>query len=158
MTGINSDGIEIDRDISAPASAVFAAWTRPEHFARWFGGSQVQVPLDTLDYVAEPGRIWSAQMVLPDGNTMDWTGDFVEVVPDERLVFTLTDRPAEPGRAKIVVELTPAQAGGPDSAAGTDGTRMRFTQETPGFTPEQQEGVLAGWQSFMDELELIATA
>ncbi len=146
MTGITAGGIEIDRDFAAPPKDVFDAWTNAQHFARWFGGKQVQVPLDSLDFVAEPGRTWTAQMALPNGDTMDWTGDFIEVVPHERLVFTITDRPAEPARATIVVELTPL----------ADGTRMHFTQETPGFTPEQQEGVLAGWQSFLDELEQIA--
>lgn len=148
MTGITPDGIEIDRDIPAPPAAVFAAWTTPEHVARWFGGPQVEVPLDRLDFVAEPGREWAARMVLPNGDTIDWAGAFVEVVPDERLVLTITDRPAEPARSTIVVELT-AIAGG---------TRMHFSQETPGFPPEQQEAVLAGWQSFVDEVEAIATA
>ncbi|MGB4779981.1 SRPBCC family protein [Microbacterium sp.] len=148
MTGINPEGIEIDRDFAAPPEAVFAAWTTPEHFARWFGGKDVQVALDSLDFVAEPGRIWTAQMVLPNGSTIDWTGEFLEVTPNERFVFTLTDRPAEPERARIVVELT----------AIDQGTRMHFTQQTPGFSPEQQAGVLAGWQSFVDELALIAAA
>lgn len=143
MTAVTSHGIEIDRIFAAPPSTVFDAWTTPLHFARWFGGRGVQVPLDRLDLVAEPGRTWTAQMVLPDGNTIDWTGDFVEVTPVERLVFTITDRPAEPGRAKIVVELK----------ATAEGTHMHFTQETPGFTPEQQQAVLAGWQSFVDEME-----
>lgn len=148
MTGITTDGIEMDRDFAAPRNAVFAAWTSPHHFARWFGGAAVQVPLDSLDFIAEPGRSWTAQMSLPDGNTIDWTGDFVEVIPHERLVFTITDRPGEPSRATIIVELT----------AIADATRMHFTQQTPGFTPEQQEGMLDGWQSFLDELEQIATA
>jgi uncharacterized protein YndB with AHSA1/START domain len=146
VTAITSGGIEIERDFAASPEAVFAAWTTPEHFAQWFGGTSVRVPLDSLDFLAEPGRTWSAQMLLPDGTTMDWTGEFLEVVPDERLVITITDRPAEPTRATIVVELT----------AIPEGTRMRFTQETPGFSREQQEGVLAGWQSFIDELEQIA--
>jgi len=148
MTGITEGGIEIDRDFAAPPAAVFAAWTTAQHFARWFGGGEVQVPLDALDYVAEPGRTWSAQMILPDGGTIDWAGEFLEVVPDERLVLTMTDRPAEPTQARIVVELTPIDGG----------TRMHFRQETPGFSPEQQEGVLAGWQTFIDELERIAAA
>ena len=148
MTGITAEGIEIDRDFAASPKEVFDAWTKAQYFARWFGGKDVHVPLDRLDFVAEPGRTWTAQMALPNGNTMDWTGEFIEVVPHERLVFTITDRPAETARAKIVVELTPL----------ADGTRMHFTQETPGFTPEQQEGVLAGWQSFIDELEQIAIA
>lgn len=140
--------ITIERHIAAPASAVFAAWTTPEHFARWFGGPEIEVPLDSLDFRAEPGRSWTAQMNLPDGNVMDWTGDFVEVTPNERLVWTLTDQPAEPDRAQMVVELT-------ESA---DGTHLLFTQETPGFSAEQQAAVLAGWESFIDELERIATA
>lgn len=147
MTKITAEGIEIDRSFSATPAKVFAAWTTPQHFARWFGGSSVRVPLDHLDFVAEPGRPWAAQMVLPNGTTIDWAGTFVEVVPDERLVFTITDRPSE-FSATVVVVLT-----------GTpDGTLMRFSQETPNFTPEQQEGVLAGWQSFIDELEQIAVS
>lgn len=148
MTGLTADGIEIDRDFTAPPAAVFAAWTTPRHFALWFGGKDVQVPLDSLDFVAEPGRAWTAQMVLPDGATIDWTGRFIEVVPDRRLVFTITDRPSEAVQARIVVEL----------AAIDGGTRMHFTQETPGFSTEQQQGVLAGWQSFIDELGQIAAA
>lgn len=148
MTGTTDEGIEIDRDFAAPPAAVFAAWTTREHFARWFGGKDIQVPLDSLDFVAEPGRSWTAQMILPDGTTIDWTGEFVEVAPDRRLVFTITDRPAEPAQATIVVELTPIAGG----------TRMHFTQETPGFSSEQQDGTLAGWQLFLDELERIAVA
>lgn len=148
MTGTTEHGIEIDREFAAPRAAVFAAWTRPEHFARWFGGPSVQVPLDGLDFVAEPGRPWTAQMVLPDGNSIQWAGDFVEVVPDERLVLTITDRPAEPGRATITVDLSDTP----------DGTRMHFAQETPGFAPEQKEAVLGGWQSFVDEIEEIVAA
>ncbi len=146
MTKITSDGIEIDRSFSAPPTKVFDAWTTPQHFARWFGGTSVRVPINHLDFVAEPGRSWTAQMVLPDGNTIDWAGSFVEVVPHQRLVFTITDRPSEPSRATVVIVLT----------ATTDGTQMHFTQETPYFTAEQQEEVLAGWQSFIDELERIA--
>src|SRR5689334_25149199 len=85
MTGITPEGFEIDRDFAAPPSAVFAAWTTAEHFARWFGGKDVQVPADRLDYEPAAGRAWSATMVLPDGNTIDWAGEFLEVVPDRRL-------------------------------------------------------------------------
>jgi uncharacterized protein YndB with AHSA1/START domain len=146
MTGITTDtGIEIDRDFAAAPADVFAAWTTPEAFARWFGGDQVQVPLDSFDYRAEKGRSWSATMMLPDGNTIAWTGEFVEVSPVSRLVLTMTDQPAAEGRATITVDLTATEAG----------TRMRFTQTTPGFTAEQREGVLAGWQGFMDVLQQV---
>jgi uncharacterized protein YndB with AHSA1/START domain len=148
MTGITPDGFEIDRDFAAPPAAVFAAWTTAEHFARWFGGKDVQVPADRLDYEPAVGRAWSATMVLPDGNTIDWTGEFLEVVPDKRLVFTMTDQPGRPGRLAITVELSPT----------ANGTHMHMTQEAPNFTEEQREATIAGWQTFFDVLQQIAEA
>lgn len=148
MTGITEDGIEIDREFAAPPSAVFAAWTTAESFARWFGGREVQVPLDGLDYRAEEGRAWSAMMVLPDGSTIDWAGEFLEVDPPSRLVMTLTDRPADPERALLTVELTPSAVG----------TRLRMTQQTPGFSDEQRQGTIAGWLTFLDVLGELAEA
>ncbi len=148
MTGITTEGFEIDRDFAAPPSAEFAAWTTAEHFARWFGGKDVQVPADRVDYTAEVGRTWTATMVLPDGGTIDWAGEFLEVVPDERLVLTMTDQPAEPARLAITVELSPAG----------EGTHMRMTQAAPDFTPEQREATIAGWQTFFDVMADVVVA
>ena len=60
------------------------------HLASQITGSRPATPAQAA------GRAWSATMVLPDGNTIDWTGEFLEVVPDRRLVLTMTDRPASP--------------------------------------------------------------
>jgi uncharacterized protein YndB with AHSA1/START domain len=148
MTGITPEGFEIDRDFAAPPSAVFAAWTTAEHFARWFGGKDVQIPADRLDYEPAAGRAWSATMVLPDGNTIDWTGEFLEVVPGKRLVFTMTDQPDKPSRLAIIVELS----------ATVSGTHMHMTQEAPNFTEEQRKATIAGWQTFLDVLQEIVEA
>ena len=87
-------------------------------------------------------------MVLPDGNTIDWTGEFLEVVPDKRLVFTMTDQPGEPGRLAITVESPPTASG----------THMHMTQEAPDFTPEQRKATIVGWQTFLDVLQQITEA
>jgi uncharacterized protein YndB with AHSA1/START domain len=107
---------------------VFAAWTTAEHFARWFGGKDVQIPADRLDYEPTAGRAWSATMVLPDGNTIDWTG--------------------EPGRLAITVEFSPTASG----------THMHLTQEAPDFTDERRTATIAGWQTFLAVLQQIAEA
>jgi uncharacterized protein YndB with AHSA1/START domain len=148
MTGITPEGIEIDRDFAAPPAAVFAAWTTAEHFARWFGGKDVQIPASRLDYEPAAGRPWSATMVLPNEHTIDWAGEFLEVVPDERLVFTMTDQPGQPARLTVTVELSPTATG----------TRMHMTQQAPGFTDEQRQATIAGWQTFFDVLQDIAEA
>ncbi len=146
MTGITPEGFEIDRDFAAPPSAVFAAWTTAGHFARWFGGRGVQVPSDRLDYEPAVGHAWSATMVLPDGRTIDWAGEFVDIVRDQRFVFTLTDQPTEPERLAVTAELAPTAAG----------THMHMTQAAPGFSTEQREATIAGWQTFFDEMAVVA--
>lgn len=146
MTGITPDGIEIDREFAASPSAVFTAWTAAESFARWFGGSEVHVPLESLDYRAEAGRAWSATMVLPSGSTIDWAGEFLEIDEPSRIVMTLTDRPTDAGRAVLTVDVT----------AGGEGTLFRMTQQTPGFSTEQRERTIVGWQTFLDVLGQIA--
>jgi uncharacterized protein YndB with AHSA1/START domain len=148
MTGITPEGFEIDRDFAAPPAAVFAAWTTAEHFARWFGGKDAQIPADRLNYEPAAGRAWSATMVLPTRAIIDWAGEFLEVVPGRRLVFTMTDRPGKAGRLTITVGLTPAE----------NGTHMHMTQEAPDFTDEQRQAAIAGWQTFFDALQEIAEA
>ncbi len=145
MTGITPEGFEIDRDFAAPPAAVFAAWTTAEQFARWFGGAAVQVPAEGLDFTAVEGSSWTATMVLPDANRINWTGEFLEVVPVERIVLTMTDNPAEPARLAITVDLTPTDTG----------THMLMKQAAADFTPEQREATIAGWQQFFDEMAAI---
>ena len=142
MNDITASGIEIQREFDAAPTSVFTAWTTGQSFAHWFGGAGVNVPLEHLEYVAEAGREWRARMELPDGNHIDWAGEFIEVTPGARLVLTMTDQPADPSRAVIVVDLESSERG----------TLMKFTQETPGFTPEQQSAVLQGWESFFDAM------
>ncbi len=148
MTGPTNDSIEVERIVAAEPASVFAALTTPESFARWFGGAAVQVPLNTLDYHAVAGRAWSAKMVLPDQNTIEWTGEFLEVSPPSKLVMTITDQPGDAEQAVLNFELLP----------NGNGTRLQMTQQTPGFTLEQQNATIAGWQTFLDVLTEIAEA
>lgn len=135
--------ITVTRTFAAPRQLVWEAFTKPEHFATWFGTDAVEVPLDTLVWSAVPGDDWSAVMVLPDGTTKDWVGTFVEVDAPTKLVFTLTDVPDQPGNAAPTTVLL---------ADAEGGTVVTLTQETPGFTPEQQAGVTAGYNAFLDTL------
>ncbi len=142
MTGITENGIEIDREIAAPPALVFEALTRSEMFARWFGGGEVEVPFDRLDYHAEVGKKWVATMVLPDGDTIDWAGKFLEVDPPFHLLMTITDQPPEDNASQLAYDLTTTATG----------THLRVSQETPGFTEEEQLATIAGTQTFLDVL------
>lgn len=154
MTGITENGIEIDRTVAADPEQVFAALTTAESFAQWFGTRAVDVPIDRLDYRAEPGRRWAAVMVLPDGNAINWAGEFVEVDAPTRLMMTLTDQPEAENGALLSIDLTRIDAA---SGAGS-GTQLRAQQEAPGFSDEQKLATIAGWEGFLDVLAEIAEA
>lgn len=147
-TSASNTGIEIERDIAAPPAAVFTALTTAESFAKWFGGRGVGIPVDRLDYRAEAGRAWSAVMELPDGSTIDWAGRFTEVTVPLRLAMTITDQPGAETGAQLTFDLM----------ATDSGTRLRMTQQTPGFSREQQRATIAGWEGFLDVLEEITVA
>lgn len=136
--------ISISRTIAATPEAVWDAVIRAENFAVWFGTEAVEVPLDTLEWDAVPGQRWNAVMQLPDGSAKPWTGEFVEVVAPERVVFTLTDVPDEPdGAVPVTITLTPV---------GSDVELTLTQQAPPGFGPEQIAAVTAGYGAFVDAL------
>lgn len=137
-----TDGLSITRTFAAPPDLVWAAWTTPEHFSVWFGTAAVDVPLATVAMDVRVGGAWSAVMHLPDGMRIDWTGEYLEVQPPERLVFTMTDDPANPAREPVTVDLTEADGG----------TRMIMTQRGGNLTDEQYEQARTGWSGFFDEM------
>lgn len=149
MTGVTAAGIEIDRTTTAQPEAVFAAFSEAAAFARWFGGPDVEVPADRLDFDAVEGGTWTATMILPDGNTIDWAGSFVEVAPPHRFTFTLTDQPGlDAPQVPVTIGIMPADGG----------ASIHLTQETPDFPHEQKAATLEGWQMFIDEVLRIAEA
>lgn len=142
-----SDGITITRTFEAPRELVWAAWTTPPQFAVWFGTDAVEVPVDSVSMDVRPGGTWSARMQLPDGPAVDWAGEYVEVVPPERLVLTITDDPAVAAREPVTVAL--------EDVGGA--TRMTMTQSGEHLTPEQRERTAEGWNGFFDVMARILT-
>ena len=75
----------VSRVVGAPRGLVFEVWTKAEHFTRWFGPHGAEVVSCELD--ARPGGIIRFGHRFSEG-TIYLKGRFVDVVPDERLVFT----------------------------------------------------------------------
>lgn len=145
MTPTTQQGFELDREFAATPSAVFAAWTTPAHFARWFGGESVRVLVDSLDFEPTVGGTWFAAMVLPDGTEMAFYGEFLDVVVDRRLVFTMTDDPDQPERVVYTVQLAPSDRG----------TALRLTAQAPMFDDGWREGTMRGWGAVLDVIGVI---
>ncbi|MFC4223498.1 SRPBCC family protein [Lysinibacter cavernae] len=147
-----ADIFTITRTFRAPAERVYAAWTTPEDFSVWFGTEAINVPLDRLSMDVRVGGTWTAVMELPDGSIKNWAGQFTELDAPQRLAMTLTDMPDEPAGDPLTVDLR--EEATPD---GSVQTVMEFTQPRHGFTDEQVEQVILGYNGFFDTMDRIVS-
>jgi uncharacterized protein YndB with AHSA1/START domain len=96
----------LTRIIDAPREKVFGAWTDPELLKQWFSPLPYTTPVAELDV-----RSGGANLIVmrsPEGNDMPNRGVYLEVVENERLVFTDAYAKAwEPARGRRRQTLTP---------------------------------------------------
>jgi uncharacterized protein YndB with AHSA1/START domain len=127
--------IAVEQHIAASPSTVYRYLTESEKWSQWQGAS---VSLD-----ARPGGIFS--MVMGDG--MNARGQFVELVPDKRVVFTWgwIDRPGiPPGSTTVQIDLTEKP----------DGTLLVLThREIPIDEADMQK---MGWTHYLPRLAMVA--
>lgn len=76
----------ITRVFDAPRSLVFAAMTQPEHVRQWYGLRDHTMKVCEIDL--RVGGKWRYVMQMPDGNEFAFSGEYLEIVPPERLVAT----------------------------------------------------------------------
>ena len=140
-----AEGISITRVIRAPRGRVWQEWTEPERFADWFGAPGAEIPPASVSMDVRPGGAWRLTMYAgPQRREIHWRGEYREVVPPERLVFTVTDRPDEAAEELVIVDLL-------DLGDGL--TEMRFQQRGGGLTPAGYERAGQGWQGFFARIE-----
>jgi len=134
--------IAVQREVTIAArpETVWEFLVDPDKAIRWMG---LQATLD-----ARPGGLYRVE-VLP-GHTA--RGEFVELDPPHRLVFTWgweesegSPNPVPPGSTTIEIELVP----------DGDGTLMRFVHELPGAESAEQHA--HGWDHYLERLA-VATA
>ena len=84
---ISQDAIVIERTFDAPQDFIWQLWTQPEHFKHWYGPTGFSIPVAEINLEVGGRRL--VGMESPDGSMKLWlVGEFVEIVPTERLVFT----------------------------------------------------------------------
>ncbi len=76
----------LERRVDVPRELVWTAWTTPEHVKRWF----TPAPWTTVDCEIDlrPGGIFRTVMRSPEGQEFPNVGCFLEIVENERLVWT----------------------------------------------------------------------
>src|SRR5712671_1641081 len=75
----------LERIVEVPRELVWAAWTEPEHLKKWF----TPAPWTTVDCEIDlrPGGVFRTVMRSPEGQDFTNIGCYLEIVPNEKLVW-----------------------------------------------------------------------
>jgi uncharacterized protein YndB with AHSA1/START domain len=141
----------LTRLIPAPRAKLWRCWTEPELLKKWFTPPPVTVSEARLDV-----RAGGANLVvfrLPDGKEMANPGVYLEVVPNERLVFTNAYTSAwHPSDKPFMTAIITFE----DEPGGT-----RYTARARHWTVADREthekmGFHTGWGIATDQLAALA--
>jgi uncharacterized protein YndB with AHSA1/START domain len=150
----SATSVVIERNFDAPVELIWQMWTVPEHFAAWYGPDGATIPVANFDVRVGGARLLRMDVTTPNGPMRMWlTGQYLEVVENERLVFTesMSD---EHGNV-----LSPAEIGMPEGHPTTTEVRVQL-EDVGGRTKmvlthvgiaEGSPGA-AGWTMALDKL------
>jgi uncharacterized protein YndB with AHSA1/START domain len=129
--------VVVTRWIAASPPTVFAFFTDSERWAAWQGvGGTVDARFG--------GQL---RVIMPDAAAA--SGQFIEVVPPRRIVFTWgwegNEIPVPPRSSTVMIELEPAD----------NGTLLRLTHS--GLPADVGELHRKGWERYLDRLARRAT-
>ena len=148
----SNDAIVIERTFDAPVDLIWQMWTQAEHFKKWYGPKGFTVPVAEMDVRVGGKRLIC--MASPDGSMKMWfTGEYREVVPNERLVYT--DSMADE-HGHVVV---PSALGMPDDHPATTEVTV-LLEDIGGYTKmvmthagvPADSGGAGGWAQAFDKM------
>jgi len=109
------DTFRLDRRFAAAPARVFRAFADPQAKAKWFGGpAEIKREDESFDF-REGGRETQVS-VFGDGTRFGFFVTYVDIVPDERIVYTyeMTMNGQRISASVATVEFRPAAGGGTD--------------------------------------------
>ena len=151
MTAATADSSDRDlvltRLIDAPREKLYRAWTDPELLKQWFAPAPFTTPVAELD--VRPGGANLIVMRDPQGNEFPNRGVYLEVVENERLVFTdAYTRAWEPSPKPFMTAVITFE---------NEGRKTRYTARVRHWTAADREthekmGFHEGWGRCADQL------
>ncbi|MCC7274707.1 MAG: SRPBCC domain-containing protein [Alphaproteobacteria bacterium] len=128
------------RRFDAPPARVYSAWTDPVKLGKWFGPARV-VSAEAEADVRVGGR-FRVRLTTNDGERHEVGGEYREIVPEEKLVFTWAWHSTPERESLVTVRLKP----------DGDGTVLILTHEQL-FDEASRDRHVMGWTGSFDKLE-----
>ena len=98
------------RRFRAPPALVYAAWTRPEMLAQWWGPHHTRVERAELD-VRVGGRFRVVLFETDNGERHEVSGTYTEIEPQRRLVFSWAWASTPERVSRVTVTFRPVSDG-----------------------------------------------
>jgi uncharacterized protein YndB with AHSA1/START domain len=150
----SQDAVVIERIFDAPVSVIWQMWTDPEHFKAWYGPAGATIPVAKMDVREGGTRLVCMEMQSPNGPMQMWfTGQYREVVENERLVYTesMSD---EHGNVSPPTDMGTAEGHPMTTEVRVEledvGSRTKMVMTHAGI-PGDSPGA-AGWAMALDQL------
>lgn len=129
----------VTRTFAAPAHIVFEAWTTPEIFKRWWAPKSIGVPLLSCEMDVRTGGKYRLEFGTDASSTWVFFGKYLEVIPNERLVWTNEEEvdgavttvtfAEEDGKTRLVLrDLYPSKDALEEGAGSESGLDEQFEQ------------------------------
>jgi uncharacterized protein YndB with AHSA1/START domain len=138
----------VTRMFDAPPHLVFKAWSQPDLFRRWWvPKSATGVSLVSCDMDVRTGGKYRLEFAAGGSDTMAFYGKYLDVVPDERIVWTNDE-----GEQGAVTTVTFEDEGGK--------TLLTFREIYPSkeALDEAMTGAAAGLPDQLEQLDELLSA
>jgi uncharacterized protein YndB with AHSA1/START domain len=149
--------LSFERIVDVPKELIWKAWTQPEHLKPWF----CPLPWCTIDCEIDlrPGGIFRTVMLSPEGQKFPNLGCYLEVVENEKLVWT---NALLPGFRPAPASTSPSEGTlefffTATIQLATQGTGTRYTatvrhSDEAGCKQHAAMGFQEGWGIALDQL------
>jgi uncharacterized protein YndB with AHSA1/START domain len=135
------------RVLRAARPVVYAAFCDPRELAKWWGPAGFTTPC--LEFAPRIGTSYRIEMQPPGGEAFYLAGEFREVEPPARLVFTFVWEDPDPADVETLVALAFRDLG--------DVTELSLTQ-SPFQTEARRALHRDGWTDSFDRLERLISS
>ena len=140
------DELLITRLFDAPASLLFALWSKPEHMKRWMGPGNFTCPEASIDF--RVGGLYRGMITSPEYGDNWFGGVYREIEQDRRIVFTFTWDGGPAAGVETLVTITFDER---------NGKTVQTFHQRPFLNVERRDSHVGGWNGAFDKLEAYVT-
>ncbi|MDT8447993.1 MAG: SRPBCC family protein [bacterium] len=139
--------LRLERDLDLPVGLVWKAWTEPEHLIHWFTPDPWRTTDAQIDL--RPGGKFQTTMCSPEGEENTETGCFLEVLVQQRLVWTTALLPGyRPSNNPFMTAILTFK----DLGQSTHFTALVRHWDSKTREEHEKMGFAQGWSAATDQL------